>query len=343
MLQPLLHALFQSGLKGRVISAVLVAVAILALCGSASGAGSPLPLREVALLPLPGPANRFDYQSYDPTTHLLWIAHMNAGELLAYDVRRHKVVATIPAPGVHGVIAVPSAGRVYATATDAQRALTIDSRTGKVLASAPAVGYPDGLAYDPVEKRVFITDEERGIETVLDQRGRLVGTIPVGGQGGNVQYDAGSGRVLVAVQSRDDIAVIDPRTDRVVRRISLAGCANDHGLYVDSDRRLAFVACDQNAVLLTLDLRTITVTGRASIGQAPDVLAFDPVLHRLYVSSESGTISVFAETAHGLRKLGEDFLASEAHTVAVDPDTHLVYFPLQGPNGKPHLLVMRPI
>jgi DNA-binding beta-propeller fold protein YncE len=297
----------------------------------------------VALLPLPGPANRFDYQSYDPTTHLLWIAHMNAGELLAFDVRRHKVVATIPAPGVHGVIAVPAVGRVYATATDAQRALTIDSRTGKVLATAPAVGYPDGLAYDPVDKRVFITDEERGIETVLDWRGHLIGTIPVGGQGGNVQYDAGSGRVLVDVQSRDDIAVVDPKSDRVVNRVALDGCSSDHGLYIDSERRLAFVACDQNAVLLTLDLGTMKVTDRANVGPAPDVLAFDPNLRRLYVSTESGFVTVFAETAHGLRKLGEDFLATEAHTVAVDPDTHLVYFPLQGPNGKPHLLVMKPV
>ena len=73
------------------------------------------------------------------------------------------------------------------------------------------------------------------------------------------------------------------------------------------------------------------------------MLAFDPGLRRLYVSCESGVTSVFAETDHGLRKLGEDFLATEAHTVAVDPETHLVYFPLQGPNGKPHLLVMRPI
>ena len=49
------------------------------------------------------------------------------------------------------------------------------------------------------------------------------------------------------------------------------------------------------------------------------MLAFDPSLRRLYVATESGVISVFAETAHGLRKLGEDFLATEAHTIAVDP------------------------
>ena len=31
-----------------------------------------------------------------------------------------------------------------------------------------------------------------------------------------------------------------------------------------------------------------------------------------------------------------------AHTVSVDPDTHLVYFPLQNLNGKPVLRIMEP-
>ena len=73
------------------------------------------------------------------------------------------------------------------------------------------------------------------------------------------------------------------------------------------------------------------------------MLAFDTSLRRLYVSAESGEVAVFAEHAHGLTKLGQAFLAPEAHTVAVDPRTHLVYFPLQsGSAGKPELLIMAP-
>jgi len=137
--------------------------------------------------------------------------------------------------------------------------------------------------------------------------------------------------------------VIDPRTNKIIKRIPMPGCASDHGLYVDSSRRLAFVACDQNATLLTLDLRTMKVTGSASVGDSPDVLAFDTSLRRLYVSAESGNVAVFAETAHGLRKLGQSFLAVAAHTVAVDSRTHLVYFPLQsGTSGTPQLLIMTP-
>ena len=56
---------------------------------------------------LPGPSNRFDYTSLDPTTNRLYIAHMDAGRLLVFDMRSRRVIKTIAAPGVHGVIAVP--------------------------------------------------------------------------------------------------------------------------------------------------------------------------------------------------------------------------------------------
>ena len=154
-----------------------------------------------------------------------------------------------------------------------------------------------------------------------------------------MQYDPVSGRVLADVQTRNDVALINPRTDRIIRRVALPGCNHDHGLLVDAPRRLAFVACDGNARLLTLDLRTMKVIGNAGVGGSPDVLAFDTALRRLYVSAETGVVTVFAEHGRRLRKLGEDFLAPEAHVVAADPTTHLVYFPLQ--NG-PKLLIMKP-
>ena len=315
-------------------------VAGLFACGTEAGT---LPLKTVARITLPGPSVRFDYMSLDPRTDKLYIAHMDAGRILVVNVRSRRVVKAIPAPGVHGVLAVGALGRVYASATDAGQVLTIDARTGDVLRRAPAGRYPDGLAYDPVEGRVFVSDEVGGVEAVFDASGHRVGTVPLGGEAGNVQFDSRSGRILVDVQSRNEVAVIDPRTNRVVRRVPLAGCDHDHGLLVDPSRRLAFVACDGNAKLMTLDLRRLRVTASAAVGDEPEVLAFDPSLRRLYVASESGTVAVFAEGAHGVVTLGRKFLAPRAHTAAVDPRTHLVYFALErGSSGRPELLVMRP-
>jgi len=85
------------------------------------------------------------------------------------------------------------------------------------------------------------------------------------------------------------------------------------------------------------------VIQHADVGEDPDVLAFDPGLRRLYVAAESGDVAVFAERGHRLTKLGRASLAPAAHTVAVDPRTHLVYFPLErGRGGGPQLLIMKP-
>src|SRR4051812_48561114 len=59
-----------------------------------------------------------------------------------------------------------------------------------------------------------------------------------------------------------------PTTNRVERRVALAGCDHPHGLLVDASRRVAFVACDGNARLLTLDLTRMKVRQRLSASSA---------------------------------------------------------------------------
>ena len=309
-----------------------VAAAVLVSAGS-------LPLKTVATVPLPGGASRLDYASIDSQRHRLFIAHLGGGLVIVFDTKTRHVVKAIPAPGAHGVLVVPELDRVFATATDNHKLLTIDERTLRVIASAPAGDYPDGIAWDPDRRHVYVSDESGGVLPVFGAGGRRIATVQLGGEAGNVQYDSGSRRLLVAVQSRNDLAVVDPGSEHVTRRIALSGCRHPHGLLVDAPRRLAFVACDANATLLTLDLRRLGLTGKATVGGSPDVLAFDNSLRRLYVASESGEVAVFAERQRGLTKLGQAFLAPAAHAVAVDSRTHLVYFPLQ---FGPKLQIMKP-
>lgn len=334
--------MIRSNLSRSAATILATAVALIAPSGG-HAADHPLPLTTVARVALPGAPVRFDYTSLDVGSGRLYIAHMDQGELVVFDIRTRRVRATIAAPGVHGVLAVPGLGRVFASATNAHEVITVDAQTDRVIARAPAGSYPDGLAYDDAMRRIFVSDESGGRETVLNASGHRIATISLGGEAGNVQYDPVSGHVLVDVQTRNDIAIVDPRSNRIIGRVALPGCDHDHGLLVDARHRLAFVACDGNATLLTLDLRTMKITGRARVGDSPDVLAYDASNRRLYVSAESGVVAVFHEDANGLSKLGQAFLATEAHTVSVDPRTHLVYFPLQqGTAGGPQLLIMRP-
>jgi len=117
---------------------------------------------------------------------------------------------------------------------------------------------------------------------------------------------------------------------------------NPHGIALDPSATLAFVAGEGNAKLALVDLSTMKVLGLYSVGEDPDVLAFDPGLKQLYVSAESGDVTVFREEGNKLARVG-GFSMPYAHTVCVDPNTHLVYFPLQNLGGHPVLRIMKPV
>ena len=194
--------------------------------------------------------------------------------------------------------------------------------------------YPDGLAYDPANGTIWATNESGGSETVIDAAtGAPRGTVHLGGFAGNVAYDPVSGRMLVAAQGSNQLAVIDPATRSVLRRVPLPGCSDGHSLTLDSQARLAFVACDVNDVLLTVDMTTWRVTGTAHVGVEPDVVAFDPHAGRLYVASESGYVTVFQLHGRRLQVIYSNYLADDAHVVAVDPATGRSYFPVLGASG----------
>jgi DNA-binding beta-propeller fold protein YncE len=146
-------------------------------------------------------------------------------------------------------------------------------------------------------------------------------------------------RMFVDVQTLNQLVAIDPLSNRISARYPLPGCDHDHSLLIDAPRRLAFVACDGNAKLLVVDMRTMRVTAVHSVGSNPDVLAFDNGWRRLYVACESGTVSIFDEHGRSLYKVAEGFAANEAHTVAVDPQTHRLYLPLEDVNGQPVLRI----
>jgi DNA-binding beta-propeller fold protein YncE len=303
-----------------------------------------LPLRVLADVALTGGTTRFDYQSLDSSSGRLYIAHLGADLMTVFDVNKQTIVGDVKdLKRVHGVLAVPVLHRIYASATGTNELVVIDDQNLSIIARVPSGDYPDGIAYASKANKIYVSDLHGKTDTVIDAKtNQRVTTIALGGGAGNSQYDSVSERIFVTVDGKEELAEIDPNTDQVVGRYSLTGCKGSHGLLIDSEHRLAFAACEDNSKLAVFDLETKKATATLSVGADPDVLAFDPDLHRLYVSAESGVISILDERDRGLQKVGEGMFAPNAHSVAVDPSTHHVYFPLQNINGKPVLRIAVP-
>jgi len=328
--------------NARQLSRLLVTLLVLGSlvwgCGSGAGAAQESSFQVIRDVPLSGGTGRFDYQSVDPVAHRLYIAHLAAGLVTVYDLETASVVGDVAnVAGAHGVLAVPSLGRVYASATSANQVAVIDPASLQVVATVPGGDYPDGLAYAPEVGKLYVSDEHGKADTVVDvQSNQVVTTIPLRGEAGNTQYDPVSQQIFVAVHS-GHLAAIDPTTDQLVGRYEVPGCGEPHGLAVDADRRLAYVACQSNARLAVVDLTTMQVQSTHEVGKGPDVLAFDAGLGRLYVAAESGPLTVFVSDDNGVHELTRGTAGPNAHSVAVDPDTHHVYLPLTNVGGQPVL------
>jgi DNA-binding beta-propeller fold protein YncE len=322
---------------------LLTLAAIIALPSCVAFAAG-LPLQPVADIPLGGNTTRLDYLSVDADRHLLFIAHLGDSAVIVFDTQARRVVARIAnVSKVHGVLAIPQLHTIYASATGTNEVVAIDEDSWQITARVPAGVYPDGIAYAPDARKLYVSDEHGKTETVIDvDRNVRIATIPLGGEVGNSQYDPGSKHVFANVQTRGDLVEIDPATDKIVGRTALPGAKGNHGLLIDSGRRLAFVACEDNATLLVLDLRTKKVAASFRTGRDPDVLALDPGLGLLYVASESGIVALFGFEGGKVVRTGEALAGPDAHVVAVDPRTHDVYFPLMNLDGATALRIVRP-
>ena len=301
-------------------------------------------LKLVREIPLPGPANRFDYQSVDPATGRIYMNHMNAGRTIVFDADGGKVITEImDLPRATGVWAVPSHHQVYVSAAGAHEVAIIDDRTLKVTSRVGGIRFPDGIAYAPEADKVFVSDESGGTDVVIDPKTRRSARRSIwAARRGTPTTTRYRTAFSSPCRRKTSWSRSIPVSERIVQRYDLPGSDHPHGFTLDEDGRLAFITCEGNAALLVVDLRTMKVLQTLKVPDGPDVLAWDAAWRRLYVASESGALSAFWLDGNTLRPIGE-VRAPHAHTVSVDPRTHLVYLPLENVNGRPVLRIYEPM
>jgi DNA-binding beta-propeller fold protein YncE len=306
-----------------------------------------LPLVLVAEVDLPGRAVRFDYQDLDAAASHLVIAHMNDDSVVVVSSRDGSLVKVLPGITTpRGVAVATDAGRIFVTSMP-NKLVIIDSHSLGELARVDTGRAPDGVAWDPAHRVVGVSAQGDGAISLIADSGR--GTrndVALGSETGNVAYDASRAAFWITVVTKgapDRLVAVDPVAAKQTTSIPLPGCSGAHGLRIHPDGRSAFVACEDNSKIARVALDGGHVLELAAAGADPDVLALDPSLGWLYVAAESGDLKVFDLKQPGLALLGSEHSGKASHSVAVDPATHHVFFPLlAGPKGTPVLRIMRP-
>lgn len=320
--------------------------------GSTSGAtptipGARFPLTLVADVPLPGKPVRFDYEDIDRARGHLIIAHMNDASVIVANLGDGSVQKVLPnIPTARGVVVADDVGRIFVTSSP-HTLVIIDNASLAEIARVDTGNGPDGVAWDPADRIVGVSDQADGAVSLLHDAGSGARTrVPLGAETGNVVFDATRRRFWVTVVTSkppDQLVAIDPVGAAVTTRIDLPGCSGAHGLRIHPDGASALVACEENDMVVRVDLGGSHALVSAKTGAGADVLSVDSGLGWLYVAAESGDLTVFDIGQPGLVNIDREHPGDNAHSVVVDPATHRVFFPLMvGPKGAPVLRIMRP-
>ncbi len=132
---------------------------------------------------------------------------------------------------------------------------------------------------------------------------------------------------------------INAMTMKIDNRIVLpAYCSTPHGMTIDTEQHVAFIACtdfDPQAGLfenlLRVDLPTMRVIPAdpttMRLAPSPDIVRLDHSLNLLFVAGSDG-ITIFDEKAGEFHRLSEAFIGKETHSIAINEETQEMYFPI---------------
>ena len=314
---------------------------------SVTATNAHLPLASIGDVDLPGKSVRFDYQDIDVAQQHLVVAHMNDASVLVLNLSDGSVAKVVPnVPTARGVVVADDVGRIFVTSSPNQLVI-IDNTTLGEIGRVTTGNSPDGVGWDPTHKVVGVSDQGDGAISLIPNSGDGTRTqVPLGVETGNVAYDVPRGWFWITVVESsppDQLVAIDPTTAKIATSISLPGCSGAHGLRIHPDGQSALIACEGNDSAARVDLGGTHAIDVLPTGLGPDVLSIDPSLGWLYVAAESGDLTVFDIGSPGFTSIDKEHVGSNAHSVAVDPATHRVFFPLMtGPNGTPVLRIMQP-
>ena len=271
---------------------------------------------EMARVQLPSLATASTTPSIDPTTNLLFIAHMNAGVLLTFDLERRRVIGTTAVPGVPASSPCPSCTASLPRQPMSTKRSRSTGEPGGSSPAPPAGSYPDGLAYDPVERHVFVSDEAGGVETVLDAKGARIATIWLGSAAGNVQYNAGTGQSWSTCKH----VTRSRSSTRPPTRSSGEYPSTASPTTASTSIRLGGSPSSPATATRSSSPRPAAFGGHSDLRRRrrPRCAGLRQQLAETLGRGRRGDVAVFTERGRSLAKLGQAHLASAAHTVAVD-------------------------
>jgi DNA-binding beta-propeller fold protein YncE len=315
------------------ISAILAISLLISSCGTPALAAEG-PYHFIKEIPVPGKA-QWDYLRIDPESHRLYLSHGNKVDVI--DVDKGAVIGTIEdTPGVHGIALAPKLGKAFTSNGQENKASIVDSKTLKTLSKVTTGANPDSILYEPGQNEVYTFNGKGRSATVFDpESGKVIATIDLGGKPESAAADSQAGRIYVNLEDKSTVGVIDIKTHKVLNQWPIAPGESASGMAIDLDHHRLFMGCD-NKKMVMMDCTTGKVVTTVPIGAGVDANAFDPGTQLAFSSNgEDGNTTIAKEISPDKLTVVQVLkTVIGARTMALDPQTHVIYLPAPTPSFR---------
>jgi YVTN family beta-propeller protein len=248
-------------------------------------------------------------------------------------------------PATHGVVLNPAKSVAFVTRSEVNAVDVFDPQTMKAIARIPVSEDPDGALFDSIHHVVYVANGDAHLATLIDPESRsVIARISLGGKPEFAALDPQTGLIYQNLRDIHAVAAVDVSTRSVEAKWDLAGCLEPAGMVLDPVTRRLFIGCAGNDRMVVFDLGLHRVTASVPVGGAPDSVAFDPALHRIYTAGKAGVLTVLEQTGPDSYKVLDNVeLHYGAHTLACDPATHRLYVAYASLLVAPRIAVFVPI
>lgn len=279
-------------------------------------------VRTIAL----GAPDRWDYVTFDPRSHRVYVAH--GDRVSVVDGRSGAFVGTVGGMpgGTHGIGISAETGQGFTDDGTAGVAVSFDLATLKSKAPIKVGADADGIVVDPSSGKVFVVDGDPGIVSVIDPKtDAAISTIDGGGKLEFAVAD-GRGHLFVDGEAKHEIVRVDTASDRVDAHWPMPDCRDPHGLAIDESSHRLFAGCSNDS-LTVMNADTGAVVATVPIGSGNDGVVFDPKRRvALAANGHDGTMTVIREDdGDRFASVATIPTAVSARTLAIDPTSGRVF------------------
>jgi YVTN family beta-propeller protein len=245
----------------------------------------------------------------DSTTHRVYAVgspfNDNQGVLVVLNgVTGQTLLTAKTGAGDNGIAVDTQRQRVYVTSTNDGQVNVFSlttSPTGQLSATSATLKLgqrPQALGVDSHLGRLYVGDVTKNVVTVYDEdSGRTLATIAVAATPVQpLRVDEAKGRVYVVCSDGQELDVIDEHSNTVMARVPVS--PYPEGVAFNTATGRIYVADEGNkdssnsdnstgTTITVIDGQSFDVLGTLQVGHAPDGVEADPLLRRVYVSTEN--------------------------------------------------------